>query len=321
MRRLRDILLTILVIPLLFWGISYVQEPGQLTGQMMVSGQQSSAVEGIPEAIQGVWFYQGERIDQELVLRGNQMIVTDDMSGTIYYAVRETQITRVEGDDNLTTYTLYTDIDDYQARYIQGNEESGLMPTESFVFTYDLENDVILPQSDAVFRRQPDRQLHYVVADLLVENQPINREILREVEPAKLVEFYQSVVGGEKESGEDEIDEIDVNAEAEVPATDEFDVSVDVSRALYDRLAEEFPDLALLSGDDYDAYFSIFDEIASHTDFTLRRLNQAGPRWVLNEYDEVGAVDESFIESLEIAIQDYQTRQFNYENSLRLVFE
>lgn len=316
MRRLRDILLTILMIPLLFWGISHMQEPGQLTGQTMVSGQQSSVVEGIPEAIQGVWFYQGERIDQELVLRGNLMIVTDDMSGTVYYAVRETEISRVEGDNNLTTYTLYTDIEDYQARYLQEGEESTLMPTESFVFTYDLENDVMLPQSDAVFRRQPDRELYYVVADLLVETQPINREILRKVDPVSLVEIYQSVVGQDGEASEDEID---VNAEAET--TVEVDVSSDMSRTLYDRLAEIHPDLELLSGDDYDAYFNIFDEVASQVDFTLRRLNQAGPRWVLNEYAEVGAVDESFIESLEIAIQDYQTRQFDYENSLRLVFE
>lgn len=302
MKRIRDILLA-LVCTIIIVGAtndgrtSALEQPDSLTEQI------SNEFEGIPEEIQGVWNYESktEMVDQSVVLRGNQMIIRDEYNGSVYYTVNLTQVEKnfefegVEDNDERTLYILNTDVTDYQMRY--GDLEQTLV-TDAFYFIYDKATDTLIPQMDVEFTRDAEEELSYVVQDNLIAQQPINREQLREVDNAFIVEQH---LKHEEEGSED------------------------VYLELYRDIANDYPDLNLLRNEDYEAYLDASEIIVMYSELTFTRLNQADPAKVLALFQEVSIDGEGDYEAMvqeiypqiESDIQTFHKRLLTYENSLK----
>lgn len=302
MKRIRDILLA-LVCTIIIVGVTNNDQPLALEQADFIMAQESNEFEGIPEVIQGVWSYEsaGEMVDQSVVLRGNQMIITDEYNGAIYYAVNLTQIEEkfeidgIDDNDARTLYILNADVDDYQLRY--GDAETA-MTTDTFYFIYDEATDMLIPQADVQFVRDAQEELSYVIQDNLIAEQPINREQLREVDSDFIVDQYLN---------------------------HEEDGSEDVYLELYRDIANDYPDLGLMRNEDYEAYMDASEIIVTYSELTFPRLNQANPAKVLELYQTVSvdgdgdyeAMVKEIYPQIEADIQSFHDRQLIYENSLR----
>lgn len=122
MRRIRDIVLALLC-TIAIVNVTAHDQSMTLEQPELILAQELNEFEGIPEEIQGVWSYEGDMTSQSAILRGNQMIITDDYNGSVYYTIDMTQVEEnfeVDGiDDNSerTLYILNTNINDYSMRY------------------------------------------------------------------------------------------------------------------------------------------------------------------------------------------------------------
>src|SRR5699024_7528191 len=225
-----------------------------------ILAQELNEFEGIPEEIQGVWSYEGDMTSQSAILRGNQMLITDEYNGSVYYTIDITQVEEnfevdgIEDNDNRTLYILKTNLNDYSMRY---GEEEATMTTDSFYFVYDENEDKLIPQPEVSFNRDAEEELAFIIHDNLVQEQPINREQLREVDTEFLVNQYHS----HQEAGSEEI-----------------------YLELYRDIANEYPDLNLLRNENYETYSAISSIIIANSELIYGRLNQAGPDKVLSLY-------------------------------------
>lgn len=299
MRRIRDIVLALLC-TIAIVNVTAHDQSMMLEQPELILAQELNEFEGIPEEIQGVWSYEGDMTSQSAILRGNQMIITDDYNGSVYYTIDMTQVEEnfeVDGiDDNSerTLYILNTNINDYSMRY---GEEEAAMTTETFYFVYDENEDILIPQPEVTFNRNAEEELAYIIHDNMITEQPINREQLREVDSEFLVNRYHT----HQEAG-----------------------SEDIYLELYRDIANEYPDLNLLRNENYETYSTISSIIIANSELTYGRLNQAGPDKVLSLYQEAqnsasseDVVVKEIYPSIEAEIQAFHDRQLTYENSLR----
>ena len=299
MRRIRDIVLALLC-TIAIVNVTAYDQSMTLEQPELILAQELNEFEGIPEEIQGVWSYEGEMTSQSAILRGNQMIITDDYNGSVYYTIDMTQVEEnfevdgIEDNSERTLYILNTNINDYSMRY--GDEEAA-MTTENFYFVYDENEDILIPQPEVTFNRNAEEELAYVIHDNMITEQPINREQLREVDSDFLVNRYHT----HQEAG-----------------------SEDIYLELYRDIANEYPDLNLLRNENYETYSAISSIIIANSELTYGRLNQAGPDKVLSLYQEAqnsasseDVVVKEIYPSIEAEIQAFHDRQLTYENSLR----
>lgn len=299
MRRIRDIGLALLC-TIAIVNVTTFDQPVMLEQPEFILAQELNEFEGIPEEIQGVWSYEGDMTSQSAILRGNQMVITDEYNGSVYYTIDVTQVEEnfevdgIEDNDNRTLYILNTNLNDYSMRY---GEEEATMTTDSFYFVYDENEDILIPQPEVSFNRNAEEELAFIIQDNIVQEQPINREQLREVDAEFLVNQYHS----HQEVG-----------------------SEDIYLELYRDIANEYPDLNLLRNEDYEAYRDISSTIINHSELTYARLNQAGADNVLSLYQEAhtnDVSDEDLVKEIypriEAEIQAFHDRQLTYENSLR----
>lgn len=299
MRRIRDIVLALLC-TIAIVNVTAYDQSMTLEQPELILAQELNEFEGIPEEIQGVWSYEGEMTSQSAILRGNQMIITDDYNGSVYYTIDMTQVEEnfevdgIEDNSERTLYILNTNINDYSMRY---GEDEAAMTTETFYFVYDENEDALIPQPEVTFNRNAEEELAYVIHDNMITEQPINREQLREVDSDFLVNRYHT----HQEAG-----------------------SEDIYLELYRDIANEYPDLNLLRNEDYETYSAISPIIIANSELTYGRLNQAGPDKVLSLYQEAqnsasseDVVVKEIYPSIEAEIQAFHDRQLTYENSLR----
>lgn len=299
MRRIRDIGLALLC-TIAIVNVTTFDQPVMLEQPEFILAQELNEFEGIPEEIQGVWSYEGDMTSQSAILRGNQMVITDEYNGSVYYTIDVTQVEEnfevdgIEDNDNRTLYILNTNLNDYSMRY---GEEEATMTTDSFYFVYDENEDILIPQPEVSFNRNAEEELAYIIHDNMITEQPINREQLREVDSEFLVNRYHT----HQEAG-----------------------SEDIYLELYRDIANEYPDLNLLRNENYETYSAISSIIIANSELTYGRLNQAGPDKVLSLYQEAqnsasseDVVVKEIYPSIEAEIQAFHDRQLTYENSLR----
>lgn len=299
MRRIRDIGLALLC-TFAIVNVTTFDQPVMLEQPEFILAQELNEFEGIPEEIQGVWSYEGDMTSQSAILRGNQMVITDEYNGSVYYTIDVTQVEEnfevdgIEDNDNRTLYILNTNLNDYSMRY---GEEEATMTTDSFYFVYDENEDILIPQPEVSFNRNAEEELAYIIHDNMITEQPINREQLREVDSEFLVNRYHT----HQEAG-----------------------SEDIYLELYRDIANEYPDLNLLRNENYETYSAISSIIIANSELTYGRLNQAGPDKVLSLYQEAqnsasseDVVVKEIYPSIEAEIQAFHDRQLTYENSLR----
>lgn len=300
-RRVRDIILALLCTGLVVVSMFY-NGPVSIENPDLIMAQEQRESEGIPQEIQGVWEYagDGEMVSQSVILRGNQMIITDEYNGTIYYTVPSTIVAprfEMEGvEDTPATgfYTLQTDINDYLFRY---GDDLAAMAAETFYFVYDSEQDVLIPQADIHFVRNIDRERVQIIKDNLVTSQPINYEDLNDVSDELLLSLYN--------------ENQDLSEEERL-------------LNIYRGVAEVHPNLNLLRNEAYEMYKEISQKIIDQAEIPYRRLNQAGPFYILELYQEAQEDNQTEAEiiaaikpEIETAIQGYHDRKLKHENSLR----
>lgn len=257
----------------------------------------------IPTEIQGVWDYSGDGNQQRLSLRGNQMAITDDFNGTVYYTVDliivepTFDFEGIEDTADTSQYTLTTDLNDYIMRY---TDDPAYATTDTFYFVYDAKEDILLSQPGVTFIRNHDKEQIQIIKDNLAASQPINQEILRSVDDSFLLDNYQLLMEETEE---------------------------DIWLRLYRAIADGHPDLALLRNEDYEDYQDITELIIARGQINYSRLVQANPAFVLNLYrnlsedieEQTEVLDKMTIE-IESQIQDYHNRRLEYENSQRTLY-
>lgn len=257
----------------------------------------------IPTEIQGVWDYDEGGNRQSISLRGNQMTITDDFNGTVFYTVDlilvEPTFNRegIEDTPDTSQYTLKTDLNDYVMRY---TDDPAYATTDTFYFVYDAKQDILMSQAGVHFQRNHDKEQVQIIKDNLTRSQPINLEMLLSVEESFLLEHYQTLM---EESDQD------------------------IWVRLYRAIADNHPDLGLLRNQDYEAYQAISGPLIEIGQMTYSRLGQANPAFVLNLYrnliqesDDSKQVFEDMLMEIESQIQDYHNRRLDYENSLRTIY-
>lgn len=250
-------------------------------------------VQDLPKEIQGFWTYDGDVIDQEMLLRGNQLVVRDEYAGTIYYSIE-----RVDALDD-QVYTLHWDPDSYEDRYgAQAREDMG--EPQPFVFQYNEADDTLTTENYAVFERDYMQESLLLIKTSLTENQPINQRHLTEVDEQFLYETYQTL-------------------------TDSIDSDSELYQALYFAICEEYPSLELLTREDYERYGQIVQIFeSSNSRLGLMQLNQANPRKVLSwaqAYDlqqDKEAMVQDLTPHIEEALMAYLEAEFKAQNVLRI---
>lgn len=301
MRYLRDVVLALACTALIV-GVTMNDVPLALENPAEMIAKQSKNIQGIPEEIQGVWA--DESSNQSLILRGNQMIQSDEEFGTVYYTIHSTQIedrfetTVIEDNESRQLFVLTIDLADYQMRY--GEDEAISLPSDSFYLVYDVETEELMNESGHQLSRDRQTEIAYIIQDELVSNQPINREQLQKVDPNFIVESYEK----HQEAG-----------------------NVSLLENVYWDIAIEYEDLGLLTTTDYQIYQELSQDIIKHSDLTYSRMNQADPKRVLELYQQaelensspelMNTIVESIFPDIEAAIQSYHNRQLIYENSLK----
>ncbi|XJS10694.1 hypothetical protein ACF3NG_11385 [Aerococcaceae bacterium WGS1372] len=301
MRYLRDILVA-LACTVLIVGITMNEVPLALENRSEMIGNQTKNIQGIPEEIQGVWIDDSSK--KNFILRGNQMIQSDEEHGTVYYTIHSTQIERnfetatIEDNASRQLYVLTIDLADYKMRY--GEEEAASLAGETFYLVQDSDTEELITQSGNYLSRDRQTEVAYIIQDELVSNQPINRELLQKVDLNFLLESYDK----HQEAG-----------------------NVPLLENVYWDIAREYEDLGLLKITDYQVYQELSQNIINHSDLTYSRMNQADPKLVLELYqqaelesenvDLTKTIVESIYPDIEAAIQSYHNRQLTYENSLK----
>lgn len=125
-----------------------------------------------------------------------------------------------------------------------------------FKWVYDNTMDTVT--GSYVYYRQMDREFIDQVKASLLKEQPINEEQLNKV-------MYNSI-----------------NAYNTI--ADGLDISKDeYNQYIYEWIAKEYPNLKLLTGDNYDAYLKASEQLS---DFSLADLNKANPANVLKLFND-----------------------------------
>lgn len=161
-------------------------------------------------------------------------------------------------------------------------------------------NQIVQAQETAV---QHNAELE-TVKEGLVSTQPINEEQLRQVPDEFLLNYYNDAMAD--------------------PALADNQA---VNKAIYESIARDNPQLGLVVGEDYDAYFRVVDAITAITPWTPEDLRKADSSALLSEYrgemaasgDVVGAAVETLTPWVEEQIQTYDERQAAYEASVEEV--
>lgn len=300
MKRIRDIVLALICTIIIVGVTAYDDQSFAFENPAQILEEQLNEFEGISGEIQGVWSVNGDLAKQSAVLRGNQMIITDESNGTIYYTVDKTQmeeafqIDGIADNDERMLYILTIDKHEFKVRYGEDAE-----PSDTFYFVYDTSEDNLISRPNLVYSREADEELTYIIQDELVTSQPINREQLRKVDNKYLVEQYYA----HQEAG-----------------------SRDIYLELYRDIAKDYPELNLLVQEDYEAYMKMSEILVENSELTFARLHQADPIKVLSLFQEASlnsdnqeAIVKEIYPSIEAEIQAYHERQLTYENSLRHV--
>lgn len=114
-------------------------------------------------------------------------------------------------------------------------------------------------QTDSTLSQEEQDTL-VVVKDNLAGVQPINLEQLLEVDDRYLLDLYETV-------------------QADPNATE------DVWQRIYQQIAADYPQLALLTGEDYDTYNEVANIIVANSQYSYSDLNTAFPADVLSWYN------------------------------------
>lgn len=97
----------------------------------------------------------------------------------------------------------------------------------------------------------------------------------------------------------------------------------DVWGSIYEQIAQNYPQLELLQGEDYDAYGRAAQAISERSEYTFSDLNMALPRLTLERYraamadneDDVDAAVAAIIPDIDQTITDYIDRRTARENA------
>ncbi len=175
------------------------------------------------------------------------------------------QITGIDVTQNedSTQYVLSWDPDLFIETY--GKPES--FNPQPFIYDYDQNKDTL--SNSISFKRFSDKDQISYLKDQLAGKEPINLEQLLQVDNPHLLAFWTK-------------------------ATNESEESADQLKSVYDDIAIDYPDLNLLTDQDYETYLSIAKEITDHSDYSFSDLNTALPRDVFDWYTELSQItDES----------------------------
>lgn len=140
------------------------------------------------------------------------------------------------------------------------------------------------------------QEILVVIKDNLAGVQPINLEQLLEVDDDYLIELYNT-------------------EQANQEATD------DVWNRMYQQIAVDYPQLNLLTGEDYDTYNEIANLIAANSEYSYSDLNTALPSDILDWYttnmtenEDAYATVEAILPNITAAREAYIERREQREN-------
>lgn len=133
-----------------------------------------------------------------------------------------------------------------------------------------------------------------IIKEKLSDLQPINREQLKEIPDDKLIAYYHEALA------KPEL----VDEEA-------------MWRAVYDAIVQNFPTIALVKGEDYDAYVCVIDALTQATNWSVADLRKVDGVTLLKEYralmqanaNDVTATVQAIMPFVEKEMQDYDERQ------------
>lgn len=256
--------------------------------------------------LQGVWRYAidgGE--DQLIQIRGNSLIITDQMNGSVYYSI--TGINKVtdfkatdDVPDGIDLYEIDWSVEDYIARY--GDSEYSVEEgAEPFYYYYDSDEDILYTSKDVAYYRDDVWEMLVVYRDNLCSLEPINETQLDEFSDDELIDYILTV----QEKGNNQEESI---------------------HELYMLLTQDSKGKNLLVDKDYEEYMQIVKEITRNTTLTLKEINEANPSAVLAWYRTAlaefgGKRSREIIAHIEPRIhgarQDYLNQRVEGENALR----
>ena len=158
-------------------------------------------------------------------------------------------------------------------------------------FTYDSSSEILNFEG---FDYEADVNPNIVnyVKDKISNMEFINLEQLLEIDEHYLMAYYHQA-------------QVDSDEEA------------DQVHAIYLAIAEDFPELDLLTEEDYEEYLALASELEEGSDYTIATLNNALPRNTLNYYQKLKDEDSSdqkviinkVLKKVDEAIKDYEERK------------
>lgn len=138
-------------------------------------------------------------------------------------------------------------------------------------------DSALLPMNTVVVSAQEeyteiDTQWVTEIKDNLAGVQPVNLEQLLDVDDQYLVDLHDS-------------------------ATTEASPGEDIWQWMYQKLAVDYPQLNLLTNEDYEAYNLAAENIVANSDYSYSDLNTALPRDILTWYNEAMAVNNDDVQT------------------------
>lgn len=258
----------------------------------------SETYPGFPEGHEGIWTYQDEEGQrQSIVMRGTQLIITNAQQGTLYYEGIETEGAADSELNPEETVTLLWDTDLFVDRY--GAELLGPGP-QPFMYFYDKTTDQLHMSDQIVFERDQVAELVWTIKNQLAATQPINLEQLRNVDDEFLLQEWGI-------AQDNQLDD---------PAALEH---------VYQSIAAEHTELALLAAQDYDAYYEVAQKISADSEYSFSDLNTALPVDILKDYqaaeetletEDAAVIVAHILPKITEAREAYVARRTEYENSL-----
>ena len=269
MRQIRTIFTALLLAAVIVFAVSKQEKTSWrlpedvLAKENTIQQQEAQIIQGFPEEIEGVWeVSKSDGSLQTLTLYGSQLTVYSEVNGRIYYDNIVTQIqnnTPLLASPNASKeYSLVWDINAFIERYGESNLPEDQSP---FILNYDETKDQLATSSTLVYRRNEEAELIRRLETQLVEQLPINRLQLAEINPQVLLDLWEAAQL-EGLSGES------------------------VGLFLYKGLQAQYPKLSLLALDDIDAYQNLSEALMKRSGLTYEEVNQAGPSDVLAAFEE-----------------------------------
>lgn len=275
------------------------QNPDEIIAQEnQVMEQELDTYSGFPAGHEGVWISEDvEGHQHTIIMRGTQLIVTHPQGGTLYYEGIETQGNPDVEPNPEEPVTLLWDTDLFVNRY--GAELLGPGP-QPFMYRYDEATDQLQFSGQIVFKRDQTAERVWTIKNQLASTQPINLEQLRQVEDEFLLTRWQ---------------------ETQVKQLNDATALV----YLYQSIATEHTELALLMAEDYEVYNELAHIISTHSDYSFSDLNTALPVDILRHYqatstelatEDPATIVAAILPDITAAREAYFARRTEYENSL-----